>query len=65
LDSGTPRSVQEPELDTSSVDHATHNSAERIDLSNQMALRDSSDSRIARHLPDQVEIDRDHSGLGS
>jgi hypothetical protein len=34
------------------VDCAAHQSAERIDLTNQMTLRRAADRWIARHVPD-------------
>jgi hypothetical protein len=30
-----------------------------------MAFRDSTDSGITRHLPDEIEIERDQSGLSA
>lgn len=40
-----------------------HHAAKGIDLSYQMAFRDSANRRITGHLRDQVDIHRHDSGL--
>src|SRR5688572_4794403 len=50
------RAVQQPKLNPSPVDHAAHNAAEGVYLSDNMAFSDSADGRVARHLADQVQI---------
>ena len=52
--------VEEAELDSGLVDGERHLAAERVDLAHQMALADPADRRIARHLADMVEIEREH-----
>jgi hypothetical protein len=59
------RTIQQAELDTGAVDYAAHNAAERVYLSDNMAFSDPTDSRIARHLPDKIQIDRNKSRLGA
>jgi hypothetical protein len=41
-------------LDTHGVGHFAHYTAQRVDLTHQVALRDASNRRIAGHLRDQV-----------
>ncbi len=55
--------IQQPKLDADGVRDLAHHAAQRVDLANQMALGDSADRRIARHLRDQVQIHRDHRRL--
>ena len=42
--------VEQLELNSGRVDAAAHQSAERIDLPDQMTLRRAADGRIARHV---------------
>src|ERR1019366_3754777 len=51
------------ELDSYSVDDLAHHPAQRIDFAHQVALGDSSHSRIAGHLRNQVEVDGVEGGL--
>jgi hypothetical protein len=53
--------VKQTKLNAGSVDHSAHDAAESVYLSDNMAFSDSPDGWIARHLSDQVEIDR-HQG---
>ena len=53
-DRRTAAAVEQLELDAGRVDRAAHQSAERIDLANQMPLRRAADRRIARHVRDGV-----------
>jgi hypothetical protein len=55
-------SIQHSELNTGLVSSATHNPAQRIDLSHYRAFGHSTDSRIAGHLTDGVEILRKKEG---
>ena len=41
---------------------SAHLAAERVDLAHQVALADPADRRIARHLADMVEVEREHQG---
>jgi phosphomannomutase len=63
LDSRPARTVQQTKLDAGAVNDAAHNAAESVYLSDNMAFSDPTDSRIARHLPDKVQIDRNKSRL--
>ena len=47
--------VQHPELNRGAIGGAAHDPAERVDLTDDGALRDPADSGIAAHLPDCVE----------
>ena len=59
---GTLSCVEHPELNARGVDHLRHLTAERIDLADEMTLRNSADRRIAGHLADTLQIARDHQG---
>src|SRR5688572_21596842 len=59
------RTIKEPKLNASAVDDAAHDSAQRINLSHQVPLGDPSDRWIARHLPDEIEVQRDQPGLST
>ena len=50
----TAAAVEQLELDAGRVDRAAHQSAERVDLADQMTLRRAADRRIARHVRDGV-----------
>ena len=45
--------VQHAELDAGAIDRAAHEAVERIDLADQMALGETADRRVARHLADR------------
>src|SRR5262249_23661104 len=55
LPARTFAAVQHAELDSGLVRDPPHESIERIDLPNQMALAQASDCRVARHLADGGE----------
>jgi hypothetical protein len=55
-------SIKKAELNPGLVNRKTHLTAKRIDLTNQMPFPDSADRRVTRHLPDMVEIKREHQG---
>jgi hypothetical protein len=59
----TSGSIQEPELNASSINYAPHDSAKSVDLPYNVSLRYSTDCGIAGHLADQVKIDRNERGL--
>jgi hypothetical protein len=65
LNGGTTATVEQAELNASPIGDETHHSTERIDLAHEMSFRDSSDRRIAGHLPDQIEIDGDERRPGA
>ena len=47
--------IEGAELDTAPVDGPAHDAIQRIDLADQMALAQSADRRIARHLADRLD----------
>jgi hypothetical protein len=51
-----PRSIQKAKLDSRPVDNSAHDAAKRIDLSDDMPFSNAADSRVTRHLSDQIEI---------
>src|SRR4029450_1748157 len=58
-------SIEHPELDAGLIDDPSHKTAQRVDLADEMALGNSTDRWIARHLSDQVEAQRDQGSSGS
>ena len=42
-----------------------HLAAERVDFLDQVSLADAADRRVARHLADVVEVQRDHQGVAA
>jgi hypothetical protein len=57
--------VQHAELNSGCVDGLSHQSAERIDLSDEVSFGHSTDSRVTTHLANGVEVRCDQSGLGT
>ena len=55
------RAVEQLELYSRSVDCAAHQSAERIDFTDQMSLRRAANRRIARHVRDGFSSERAQS----
>ena len=49
--------VQHAELQPRHIRRLAHLAAQRINLPRQMPLRQSADGRVARHLPDGVQVD--------
>jgi hypothetical protein len=47
--------IENPELNSSSIRHPSHQAIKRIDLANEVALPEPSDGGIARHSPDRAE----------
>ncbi len=56
-------SIQQAELDADRVGDFAHDSAEGVHFADQVSLGDSADGGIARHLGDQVDVQRVESGL--
>ena len=50
--------IEQLELDAGRIDSDAHQTAQCIDLSNQVSLRRSADRRIARHMRDSVGRER-------
>jgi hypothetical protein len=59
LNRRSTRTIQQSKLNSRAVNHAAHNAAERVNFADEMAFRDSTDCGITRHLPDEIEIERD------
>jgi hypothetical protein len=59
------RAIEESKLDTRSIYYSAHDAAKSIDLPYDVSFCDAPDRRIAGHLPDQIEIDRDERRLGT
>ena len=56
------RRIQNPELDAGAIRRLRHDTTERIDLANQMPLADAPDRRVARHLPQRLDVLRQQQG---
>jgi hypothetical protein len=48
--------VQHPKLDACEIGRATHDSAERVDLTNHRPLCNPTDGRVAGHLAYSLEV---------
>ena len=59
------RRVEHPALDRGGVGVDPHDAAERVDLADHVPLGQSADRRVARHLPDRIEILREHRRLAT
>jgi hypothetical protein len=57
--------VQHSALDCRGVGVQSHESAERVNFTNDMAFGESADGGVARHLADGVEVLRKHDDLAS
>ena len=62
-DGRAARSIQEPKLDTNRVGDFSHDAAEGVDFADEVSLGNATDSGIARHLRDQVDVQRVECGL--
>ena len=56
------RSIQQSKLDADRIGDFAHDAAQRIDLAHQVPFGNSANRRIARHLRDQVGIEREQGG---
>ena len=61
-DGGPAGGVEEAELDAGGVGDLAHDSAEGVDLADEMAFRDPADGWIAAHLGDEVEVEGEDGG---
>ena len=52
--------VQKSKLDSGLVGRQAHLAAEGVDLADQVALADAADGRVAGHLADVIEVEREH-----
>jgi hypothetical protein len=59
------RAIKQTKLNSRAIDNSTHDAAKRVYLSHEMALGDSADRGITRHLPDEIEIQSDQPCLGA
>ena len=57
--------IQHPALDRGGVGVDAHDATQRIDLADHVPLGQPTDRRIARHLPDGIEILREHRRLAT
>ncbi len=57
---GSLARIQKSKLDSGLVGRQAHLAAERVNLADQVALADTADRRVARHLADMVEVEREH-----
>jgi hypothetical protein len=57
--------VEHPKLQARKVRRPTHFAAQRINLPDQMTLRQPTDGRIAGHLPDGIAVNGQQEGLAS
>ena len=56
---GTAAGVEQAKLDSGGVRDDAHHSPEGVDLAHKVTLRDAADRRIARHLRDEIEVERE------
>ena len=61
-DGRAARSVEQAELDADGVGDFAHDAAEGVDFAHKMALGDAADGRIAGHLRDEIEVQREEGG---
>ncbi len=59
------RSIQQPKLNADRVRHLAHNAAESINFADEMSLGNPPNRRIARHLRDQIDVEREQGSLQS
>ena len=55
---GPSGSVEQPKLDSDRVGHLAHDAAKRVHFAYEVPLGNSTDSRIAGHLGDEINIQR-------
>ena len=58
-------SVEAAELNSGQVDVDGHLATQGVDLLDHMSLTDATDSRVARHLADTVQVDGEEQSLGT
>ena len=61
-DGGTARGVEQTELDADRVGDFAHDAAEGVDFAHQVSLGNAADGRIAGHLRDQIDVEREQRG---
>ena len=59
----TARSVQQAELDADGVGDFAHDAAEGIDFADEVSFGNAADGGIARHLRDEIDVERKERGL--
>ena len=52
-----PRGIQQAKLDADGIGYFPHDAAQRIHFPYQVALGDSADCGVGRHLGDQIEVE--------
>ena len=58
-DGGAAGGVEEAKLDAAGVGYFAHDAAEGVDFADEMALGYAADGRVAGHLGDEVEVERE------
>jgi hypothetical protein len=58
-------SIEGSELNSGVINSSTHLAAEGVDLFDQMALANTANRGVTRHLADVVKIEGEHQGLTS
>ena len=53
-----PARIQQPKLNPRLIRHHPHHPAQRVDLPHQVPLRNPANRRIARHLRNQIQVQR-------
>ena len=56
--------VQHTELDRGRICHKSHLTSQRINLTHNLPLSDTTNGRVARHLRNLVHVHRDQTGFG-
>ncbi len=63
VDGWAAAAVEHAELDARRVGHDAHHAAEGVNLADELAFRQPADGRVAGHLGDGVEVDRQEQRL--
>ncbi len=61
-DGGPAGGVEQTELDAYGIGYFAHDSAKGVDFANEMTFGDAADGRVAGHLRDKVEVEREQGG---
>jgi hypothetical protein len=57
--------IEQAEVDADLIRDHAHEPAKRVNLAHQMAFSNAADGRVAGHLGDQVNVERDKRGFAS
>jgi hypothetical protein len=58
-DSRSARGIQQAELDADCVGDFAHDATQGIDFAHQVSFGDAADGGIARHLRDEIDVERE------